>query len=380
MMYKDFLAKHPAIDISYCLYRNVISSMNISFVKLGHEECWTCELYDVHKTKTGHTKEEPQENCDECKKFTLHQKKYREARRIYQEDEKKTNDSHLIVSADLQKVIMLPRLEMFKEVIFTPRIVAFNESFVPIGKKQQLGPTAVIWHEAISGRSAKDIISTFYAFLLSVRDVKHITLWLDNCSSQNKNWSLFCFFVFMVNLSEVELQTLQVKYFEAGHTFMAADSFHHQVEKSLKHMGKVYDFKDFSEAVRKASHKVKVIEMEIENFYDWEDATSQYKLGKIKPRPYVHDMVQVNFERGKKTLIYKTEFESPGIEINFINARCMKVEISKPKPKCNPKGITKDRKCLIVSKLVPIMPESRRNFWENLPTATDEQSHDSDEN
>lgn len=60
---------------------------------------------------------------------------------------------------------MLPRLEMFKEVIFTPRIIAFNESFVPVGKKTS-GPTAVVWHEAIVGRSKEDIISTFYGLLL----------------------------------------------------------------------------------------------------------------------------------------------------------------------------------------------------------------------
>ncbi|KAF9417607.1 hypothetical protein HW555_005314 [Spodoptera exigua] len=34
---------------------------------------------------------------------------------------------------DLQKVIMLPRIDMFKAAIFCPRIIAFNESFVPLG-------------------------------------------------------------------------------------------------------------------------------------------------------------------------------------------------------------------------------------------------------
>lgn len=37
-------------------------------------------------------------------------------------------------SMDLQRVIMLPQMEQFKEVVFTKRIVVFNESFVPVGK------------------------------------------------------------------------------------------------------------------------------------------------------------------------------------------------------------------------------------------------------
>ncbi|KAF0682442.1 Uncharacterized protein FWK35_00035013, partial [Aphis craccivora] len=32
---------------------------------------------------------------------------------------------------------------------------------------------------------------TFYAFLLSNRDANTVTIWLDNCNSQNKNWCLF---------------------------------------------------------------------------------------------------------------------------------------------------------------------------------------------
>ncbi|KAK9686148.1 hypothetical protein QE152_g37411 [Popillia japonica] len=146
---------------------------------------------------------------------------------------------------------MLPRPEMFKEVIFTPRIIAFNQSFV-VTVKHSL-PTAVIWHGAIAGRSREDITSTFFAFLLSVRDSKHMILWLENCAAQNKNWTLLTFFIYVVNSEELALKSLTLKYFEPGHTFMAADSFHHQVERSLKKMGKIYDFEDFTEAVKHAT-------------------------------------------------------------------------------------------------------------------------------
>lgn len=58
---------------------------------------------------------------------------------------------------------MLPRLEMFKEVIFAQRLIAFNESFVPVGSKaKSLKAHAIIWNESTSGRSKSDNISTFY--------------------------------------------------------------------------------------------------------------------------------------------------------------------------------------------------------------------------
>nr|CAH7749983.1 unnamed protein product [Callosobruchus chinensis] len=85
-------------------------------------------------------------------------------------------------------VIMLPRCELLKEEIFAGRIIAFNESFVPVGTLQKRYPVAIIWHEGVARRSKTDIISTFHSFFLKHRDDGHIILWLDNCSAQNKNF------------------------------------------------------------------------------------------------------------------------------------------------------------------------------------------------
>lgn len=159
---------------------------------------------------------------------------------------------------------MIPRLDMFKDVIFTPRIIAFNESFVPVGKKRKQYPWAMIWHEAIRGRSKDDIISTYYAFFMANRDKKTVVIWLDNCSSQNKNWTLLSFFMYIVNSVEVCVENIEIKYFEPGHTFMSADSFHHQVELSLKRKKKVFDFEDFVGAVQNSnSGRVNVVQMNL---------------------------------------------------------------------------------------------------------------------
>lgn len=60
---------------------------------------------------------------------------------------------------------------------------------------------------------------------------------------------------------------------------MSADSFHHQVENSLRKKGKVYDFQDFVDCIENArsGKKVIVAVMELQNFYQWPDCTSQCK-------------------------------------------------------------------------------------------------------
>lgn len=55
-----------------------------------------------------------------------HETKYTDARNLYKihSSQKDNINDCVTVSADLQKVIMLPRAEMFKKVIFTRRIIA----------------------------------------------------------------------------------------------------------------------------------------------------------------------------------------------------------------------------------------------------------------
>lgn len=54
MMHKDFCATHPNQTVSYELYRKHVKDMNISFTRLGNEECETCEAYYLHKKQTSH--------------------------------------------------------------------------------------------------------------------------------------------------------------------------------------------------------------------------------------------------------------------------------------------------------------------------------------
>lgn len=71
-----------------------------------------------------------------------HKFKFVEARTLYQSSVSETskeafgNDKAVVYSMDLQKDIMLPQIDEFKECLFTKRIVALNESFVPVGRCQ----------------------------------------------------------------------------------------------------------------------------------------------------------------------------------------------------------------------------------------------------
>ena len=98
----------------------------------------------------------------------------------------------MVVSVDLEKVIMLPRFPGNKTAIFCKRIVAFNETFAPVGRSRGgKKATGVLWHEGVKGRTGADIASTYLKFIRRHRDRKHFIFWADNCSVQNKNWWMY---------------------------------------------------------------------------------------------------------------------------------------------------------------------------------------------
>ena len=241
-MYKDFCTSNP-VKISYNYYNKKVKKMNIKFVKLGEEECEQCDLHERH-LETHKPEKVPNDgkennkrtydNCEFCGDFISRTKTASQARESYRRDkDRELNDDELIASVDMQKVFMLPRIPGL--VVFCKRIVLFNETFAPVGGSKKGGKaTGVLWHEGVKGGSASDVPGTYIRFIRSNRDVKHFIFWVNNCSRQNKNWYLFTALANEVNIKDASLQTITLKYFEPGHTFTSADSFHHKVEQCVR--------------------------------------------------------------------------------------------------------------------------------------------------
>lgn len=371
LMHEDFKEKNPDLICSYDLYRAVVKENNISFAILGNEECEVCETFKFHDKD--HSKENLNNECDDCKSWSIHLERVKIARLKYKECSENTLPLGTICySADLMKVVMLPRVDVFKSVLFTKRIIAFNESFAPVGTCQQKEtPFAAIWNEAINGRHCEDIISAFHAFMLEKRDAKKIILFLDNCAAQNKNWSLISYFTYLINSDLISAEEIELNYLERGHTFMSADSFHHQVEMSMKRMQKVYDYNDYSKAVQEANcGKVQVKNMKPSDFFDWQDHSSTYRINKINPRPYLKTMMQILFCRDSLSLHFRDNFSSPLQEVKFLKTSVEKTgSFKEPQAKQDYRGVSQEKKTSIIKNLVGLMPKNRREFWLNLPVA-----------
>lgn len=52
-MHARYIVEHPANRVSYATYWRLIKELGIVFVKLGHEQCATCDGYEQHKADGG---------------------------------------------------------------------------------------------------------------------------------------------------------------------------------------------------------------------------------------------------------------------------------------------------------------------------------------
>lgn len=106
-----------------------------------------------------------------------------------------------------------------KEIIFTPRIIAFKKSFIAVWNNIGLKPYAFIWYEGVTSRKKGDInllfIVIFYNFVIHKKSFDGQLL----SSAQKLDPS-----------SVFEFKNIRNKIFRVW----TPTSFHHQVEVFLK--------------------------------------------------------------------------------------------------------------------------------------------------
>ena len=96
-MHEDFLTK-SVDNISYETYRKTVNAKNISFAKLGEEECEMCLQFSKHK----HDKQtEMQTQCLMCEAHKQHKLRAQKARQEYTKDKESSGESYY--STDMQK-------------------------------------------------------------------------------------------------------------------------------------------------------------------------------------------------------------------------------------------------------------------------------------
>ena len=167
-----------------------------------------------------------------------------------------------------------------------------------------------------------------------------------------------------VNNDLFAFQTINIKYFETGHSFMSADVIHANVERQMKKQKNVYDFKDFVHCV--SNSNCTAFEMKFDNFMNWQNGSSQQL--KRQNGTHLADISTVEFRRGQRSMFFKKSL----VDDNFSEFTFLKKGFNTSiLPSCSSKdcGVNEKKKSDILQKLTPMMPMHKRAFWVSLNTA-----------
>ncbi|GFO39443.1 hypothetical protein PoB_006594800 [Plakobranchus ocellatus] len=229
--------------------------------------------------------------------YLTHKAKYRAARAEYKKDAESNTacPKDIKVSADLQKVIMLPKIDEFETYMHS--LIALS----PLTKDQR---------------------------------------------------------------ARYEVKEIHLKYFEPGHTFMASDATHGRIEKQLRKMGKVFDFRDFVDATKQA--KCEPVEMAFTGFNDWESGVSQDALKQLGEKlPYKNQIASARFCSGSEDISYQLTFGESETTVKILKSSFQLAECRCEKRR-KPRGLDPTKKAEIIQKLLTLMPENRHSFWKNI--------------
>ena len=354
--------------MGYERYRKEVQKKNISFTVLGHEECDMCKLQSMHAKTCDRTNVV---KCGTCDEYEEHMKRAREGRSEYRKDaDREWAENEVVNSADLIKISLIPILP-HKVAVFTPRLIAFNETFAPLEKQgekraNRQKPLALLWHEATAGRDTEDTAANYWAFLRQHRGKNKVTLFVDNCSAQNKSWVLITVLLTFVQQAANVTNVITLKFLEPGHTSMNADAAHQLVQKKLSKAKEVSDFRDFTDLVETSGMQVKVLEHP--DFYQFEDGVSKTKLnllGREGLRPYLRTARVIRVKRGSHKVFSKTA-HSDNQWRAFDLLKSTYDPAAAPDKRSEPRGINQNKIDRVCQSLVPLIVPHMRQFWLQL--------------
>lgn len=379
-IYKDYLiycAENNLKDCSWSYFHKIIKMMNLSTSNPHQDLCTVC---------TNHAEDHPQNddnedqthscaecNCKSCEVFEQHITNKRLSRQCLDEDIKNKTPHTKIFTADMQKVILMPKLTV-KDCFFSRKLVLINETFASPGKNEPA--YCVVWHEGEGGRGATNVASAYVNFFTKYcRDLKSVINYVDNCAAQNKNRILFSALLRLVNSSAItNLEKIKIIYLEPGHTYMAADTIHANISMKLSRSKNIYDKDDFIEKIKESRKNINVLELTHKDMIVFTDDL------KVKfPKDYnISSLKVVEFRRGTTSIFLKKAYD----EENFREFPALKRSVSylvndkdksevlnlleTLKRETQPRGISSAKKQDLL-KLCASMPASRRKFYEELP-------------
>lgn len=401
---KRYLGNHLNISRMYSLYLEECKEIGLEPNNIAKEWLYS-EIFNYEYNYS--FKNPDTDTCDLCDqlKVQLQESETSDSRKSLQntydnhlidannrykmksEDKKKSRQNLLkekVVMIDLQKCLPTPDLQN-SQSFYSLKLWTYNLTIFDASLKKSF---CIMWDESVAGRGGNEVASCLIQWFESnVSDaMEEITIWSDNCPSQNRNILMIMCYFWMLHLKPT-IKVINHKFLARGHTHQEADTVHSVIERERK---KIPQFQimtpwDWQQMVRLSGTKkdFNVINMETENF-------KQFKhLFDGPGAPYINKKKN---NKGNDFLISQAVYmqvrsEHPGIlfyKTDFANEDFLEVDYNRRtrRPENIPLGISpirdgpnpiSSKKYAHLMKLLKWVPKRFHQYYKNLSFGTTEE-------
>ena len=290
-------------SVSESTYRKVFCTCyNYSFHIPKKDLCATCEKYKNLENRVD-ADEVRQKNHIRCKNRAREEK---ERDKITAS----TNQALRSVTFDLQQVLHTPCTQV-STLYYARKLCVYN---LTIYEQDTSSGRCYIWDETQGKRGSCEIATCISHYIRSLPpNIRHLTLYSDSCSGQNKNKNMTTALHQALHSSQA-LESVEHKFLVPGHTEMEVDSIHSAIETAKKR-SKIHVPNDWYNIIRMARRNkpYTTIPLEYPDFVDFKEMQKLIPNTKIdvhgKPIKW-SKLTQIRFTKEEPTMMYaKYDFD-----------------------------------------------------------------------
>ncbi|GFO01206.1 hypothetical protein PoB_002771100 [Plakobranchus ocellatus] len=217
-------------DSSYDTYRNIFNGeFNISFGYPRTDTCANCDefvarlkLLDKDLTESPDDASLLRQKGELLAQREVHQRKSETfyERKRSAKAKAKTTENMRAVAFDFQKELYCPN-KTSNDVYYRRQLAVHSFNIHDLGSDSV---NFYCYDETIGKKGNDAVASMLFKYLLEIvpETVKHIEFFCDSCCGQNKNYTIFRFFYYLVHCLN-RFDSIRVTFPERGHSYMECD-------------------------------------------------------------------------------------------------------------------------------------------------------------